>query len=200
MRLSLYSHNMTNTTVTSQAGKRSRNSAEFPLLATLLAGPQHGYEMCRTLGESLDSTWRLGKSQIYALLAKMERKGLVSHHRVGQENLPAKNIFSLTPKGRRIVEDWLQEPVHHIRDIRLEFIAKLWFLRKFHPHKESRLIEKQLAVCKTKVMALERLSTSCRGEVEALSIDFRLTATRAAISWLERLPNSAEIGIRAEGD
>ena len=174
--------------------KSIRNPAEYPVLGILLGGPLHGYEMCRRLGEGIGSIWRLGKSQIYALLAKLEREGLVIHERVGQDNLPAKNIFSLTPEGGEVVKEWLEQPVHHIRDMRLEFLTKLWFARQASPDRERLLIEKQLGVCREKAKVLERLKESCGNQVEALSIDFRVTVIKATVSWLEDLLDSIEIG------
>lgn len=156
---------------------------------TAIKNPAQGIHICRRLGEGIGSIWQLGKSQIYALLAKLEREGLVIHERVGQETLPAKNIFSLTRKGEEVFKEWREEPVHHIRDMRLEFLTKLWFVGQFDPQSERTLIEKQLAACREKAEVLARLEDLCRTEVEALSIGFRLTVVRAAISWLEQLPD-----------
>jgi DNA-binding PadR family transcriptional regulator len=150
--------------------------------------------MCRRLDEKIGSIWRLGKSQIYALLAKLEREGLVIHERVGQDNLPAKNIFSLTPEGGEVVKEWLEQPVHHFRDMRLEFFSKLWFAGQASPHRERVLIEKQLDVCREKANVLERLKESCGNQVEALSIDFRITVIKATVSWLKDLLDSFEMG------
>jgi len=169
--------------------KRSRNPAEYPVLGILSSGPVHGYDICRRLGEGIGSIWQLGKSQIYALLAKLEREGLVIHERVGQENLPAKNIFSLTHKGEQVFKEWREEPVYHMRDMRLQFLTKLWFVGQSDPQRERTLIEKQLAACREKAEVLARLEDLCRTQVEALSIGFRLTVVRAAISWLEQLPD-----------
>jgi len=175
---------MTSQRKATNATKATRNPAEYPVLGVLLGGPLHGYDMCRQLGEGIGSIWRLGKSQIYALLAKLERDGLVSHERVGQENLPARNIFTLTTQGEEVVEEWLEKPVHHIRNMRLEFLTKLWFARQFSPVRERHLIEQQLGVCRDKAEVLERLKASCGNQVEALSIAFRLTLIKATVSWL----------------
>jgi PadR family transcriptional regulator, regulatory protein AphA len=188
----VYGHIMTSHHNTNSRTKGIRNSAEYPVLGILLGGPLHGYEMCRRMGEGTGSIWRLGKSQIYALLAKLERQGLVIHERVGQENLPAKNIFSLTREGGEVVKEWLEQPVHHVRDMRLEFLTKLWFARQASPGRERFLIEKQLAACREKAEALARLQDSCGNQVEELSIAFRLTVIKATVSWLEGLLDLTE--------
>jgi PadR family transcriptional regulator, regulatory protein AphA len=161
----------------------------------LLGGPLHGYDICRRLGEGIGSIWKLGKSQIYALLAKMEREGLVTHERVGQDNLPAKNIFNIRPQGVQVIQEWLEQPVYHFRDMRLEFVTKLWFVRQTLPDRERLLIEKQLGVCREKVKVFEGLKESCGNQIEALSIDFRVAVIKATVSWLEGLLESTQIGM-----
>ena len=167
--------------------KKNRNPAEYPVLGMLSRGPIHGYEICRDLSEGIGTIWRMGKSQVYQLLVRLEREGLVVHERVGQETLPAKNVFSLTQEGEEVLRQWLDQPVAHVRDMRLEFLIKLWFIRRSNPASESMLIEKQIAACRQKVEALERLKGSVRTQIESQSVGFRMKVVEAAISWLEGL-------------
>jgi PadR family transcriptional regulator, regulatory protein AphA len=178
---------MTDHSLTIRKGAGQRNPAEYPVLGILTRGPAHGYDICRLLRDGIGSIWRLGKSQVYALLIRLEREGLVGHERVGQETLPAKNIFSLTSRGEEIFEEWLDSPVYHVRDIRLEFLTKLWFARQRGAEFERRLVEKQLAACREKVEKWEALRPLSRTQTESRSISFRLVVLAAAISWLDAL-------------
>jgi PadR family transcriptional regulator, regulatory protein AphA len=175
---------------TTQANK-SRNPAEYPVLGVLASGPAHGYDICRRLRAELGQVWNLGKSQIYALLSRLERDGLVVHERVGQENLPSKNIFTLTPEGSEVLKQWTSTPVTHVRDMRLEFLTKLWFAQKHGSESEKNIIRRQLEVCRQKADRLEALRDSCGTKVESLSVDFRLSVVQAALAWLERLSETA---------
>ncbi len=183
----VYSHIMTSRHLNIVKAATTRNPAEFPVLGMLALGEAHGYDICRRLHNEIGPIWKLGKSQVYALLTRLERHGLVDHERVGQENLPARNIFTITPMGEEIFREWVGSPVNHVRDMRLEFLAKLWFARQIDPDDESRLIEKQLAVTREKVKRLEALKDSCSTQIESRSIGFRLTSVHAAVSWLEQL-------------
>ena len=109
------------------------------------------------------------------------------HERVGQENLPAKNIFSLTSLGEEVFRGWVSEPVNHVRDMRLEFPTKLWFVSQTDPAEAKKLIENQLAACREKADVLTKFGNSCPTEIEALSADLKLKVVEAAISWLEGL-------------
>jgi DNA-binding PadR family transcriptional regulator len=181
------SHTMTSRYLNILKNEIGRNPAEYPVLGMLALGEAHGYDLCLRLLKEIGSIWRLGKSQVYALLGRLERDGLVVHERVGQENLPARNMFSITPAGKQIFEEWVNTPVNHVRDMRLELLAKLWFARQADFDCEKRLLEKQLAVCREKVKRLEALKASCSTEIESRSIGFRLMVVRGAISWLEEL-------------
>lgn len=185
---------MTSPFKTIRPANRSRNTAEYPVMGMLLEGPLHGYHICRRLGEEIGSMWKLGKSQVYALLAKLEREGLVTHDRVGQDNLPAKKVFSLTPQGAQVVREWLDQPVSHFRDMRLEFVTKLWFVRQACPDRERLVIEKQLDVCREKVNVFEGLKESCGNQIKVMSIEFRVAVIKATVSWLDGLLDSIPKG------
>jgi len=186
----MYSHAMTSIDVNTIKGEGSRNPAQYPVLGILALGACHGYDICRRLRGSVGAIWRLGKSQVYALLIKLERDGLVIHERVGQENLPAKNIFRLTPGGEELFREWIRAPVIHVRDMRLEFLTKLWFAQQLGSEWERRLLEEQLVVCREKVKKLENSKNLCRTEIEARSQEFRLVTIKAAMSWLKGLSES----------
>jgi DNA-binding PadR family transcriptional regulator len=183
----LYSHAMTSRYLNIFKTEIGRNPAEYPVLGILALGEAHGYDICLRLRKEIGSIWRLGKSQVYALLGRLERDGLVVHERVGQENLPARNIFSITPAGQEIFEEWVSIPVNHVRDMRLELLAKLWFARQAGSNREKMLLEKQLTVCRDHVKRLEALKASCSTEIESRSIGFRLMVVHGAVSWLEEI-------------
>jgi PadR family transcriptional regulator, regulatory protein AphA len=183
----IYGYTMTNRHLNIIKTEILRNPAEYPVLGILSLGEAHGYDICRRLHKGIGPIWKLGKSQVYALLTRLERDGLVAHERMGQENLPARNIFSITPTGEEVFREWVDAPVNQVRDIRLEFLTKLWFARQAAPDHERTLIEQQLAVCGEKVKMLEALKASCSTEIESRSIGFRLSVVRAAVSWLEEL-------------
>jgi DNA-binding PadR family transcriptional regulator len=176
----------------SNCRRRTRNPAEFTVLASLLGGPLHGYELCRNLRRDLGAIQRIGKSQTYALLTKLERQRLVERERVGQENLPAKNVFTLTALGRRTVTDWIGTPTSHLRDMRIEFPVRLWFAKQFMPGQARELITRQLAECREKATILEKRIERCSSRIEALCYGFRFAVAQAAVAWLEEQAGRAD--------
>jgi PadR family transcriptional regulator AphA len=135
----------------------------------------------------LGEVWTLRSSHVYALLAGLERDGLVCHERVDQETRPAKKVFSLTDEGREIFLVWVRSPVRNVRDIRLEFLAKLYFARFDSPRAVADLIADQLSVCRSNAERLKESRRACTGTAERAALDFRLAMMEATVAWLMSL-------------
>ncbi len=171
-------------------GRQVRNRSDFPILGMLYHGPSHGYDLCRELKARLGEVWGLRTSHIYALLAGLERDGLVRHDRVDQDTHPAKKVFTITDEGRLVFLDWLCSPVANVRDLRLEFLAKLHFARFDSPTAVADLVAGQLSVCRTSQRNLKKNRALCKTETEHAALDFRLAMLKASETWLLRLlPN-----------
>ena len=179
--------NMNSQNINIYPTERDRNPAEYLILGTLAGGPLHGYDLYQYLEENLGRIWTLGRSQTYALLSRMERAGLVTHKRQAQEKRPDRKNFSLTPAGRKIFNHWVKAPVEHVRDLRLEFLAKIHFLEKSDRKWVEKLIEGQQEVCRDKFSRMEERKRSAPSGMERLTYDFRLSQAQAALLWLEGL-------------
>lgn len=163
-----------------------RNPAEYIILGALARGPIHGYDLFRSLSEALGSIWSLGLSQVYALLGRLEAEGLVSHERLPQGGRPDRKIFELTGAGREIFEHWVEVPVAHVRDVRLQFLAKLHFARLVGPKAERRLKRAQQRVCRERAEVLGRRVREAGTEIERQAYQLRLAMVEAVLSWLDR--------------
>ncbi len=69
------------------------------LLAALLDGPAHGYELMDRLERFSGGNWRPSPGSIYPLLQMFEDKGLVESHET-----EGRRVFSLTTAGREQAE------------------------------------------------------------------------------------------------
>ncbi len=170
-----------------QEKKKTRNPADFPVLGALYLGSAHGYDLCRGLKERLGEIWRLHTSHIYALLAGLEKDGLVSHERIDQKARPAKKVFSITDEGRIVFLMWVRSPVMNVRDIRLEFLTKLHFARLDSPTAVEDLIANQLSVCRSNEKRLASSRRLCRTDTERAALDYRLAMLNAVQEWLAGL-------------
>src|SRR4051794_24017606 len=118
---------------------------EYALLGFLRDEPMHAYEMYQKLheAEALGLVWRIKQSQLYALLARLEEIGYLTTVTAPQETRPARKMMSMSPEGREAFETWRETPVHHGRDLRQEFLAKLYFAQLEGSACAARLLEAQ---------------------------------------------------------
>jgi PadR family transcriptional regulator AphA len=164
-------------------------------LLSLDDGAGHGYDLARHFGEGqpLGGVLRLEPGMLYHHLKKLERAGWVTSTLEPQGSRPPRQVYRITQAGQDELHRWLQEPVTHTREIRLEFLVKLYFARRLDPALAKRLIAEQRDTC-------ERLEQSLASQLAALDtepadgertfarlvIELRLAQTRAAIDWLTR--------------
>ena len=186
-------------TMTSQAMKLHavpyRNPAEFAVMGALDLQDSHGYKLVAFLQENLSGICWLGRSQIYALLSKLEQERLTVHERIEQSNLPSKKVFRLTQSGRNELHQWLTAPVSNLRDLRIEFLIKLFFARFRSEDTEMVLLSEQLQVCKSKRSRLIELRSGPLNRIDQEALEYRISMAQAACVWLETLikqtPNPA---------
>lgn len=167
--------------------ERVRNPAEYAVLGALEKGPAHGYDLYHYLSASLGAIWILGLSQVYALLSRLEQEGLITHQRHAQEKRPDRKIFTITSNGKKTFKDWVRRPVPHVRDLRLEFLCKLHFARELGRGREFRLITAQLAILKDTSQKVRSKRESLKTFIEQQALQFRLSQTEAAMTWLKGL-------------
>lgn len=164
---------------------KTRPSAEYAVLGALASGPKHGYEILQLLEQSLGSTWYVGQSQLYSLLKRLERDGLVLSNVVSQEGRPSKRVFSLTPLGRDTFMRWVVTPTEHVRDLRIEFLAKLFFIHHLSLQGGDSLLEAQIGVLEQAKEKIIQRNLKETDPYEKLVLDFKLTTLEAWLGWLK---------------
>ena len=129
---------------------------EYSLLGYVYERPAHGYEIYQQLSAptGLWQVWRLKQSQLYALLTKLEEAQYLAATLQPQDARPPRKIFHLTATGRSAFQAWLAAPVMHGRQMRIEFLAKLYFAERQQTASALQLLEQQAAVCQQWIMEL----------------------------------------------
>jgi DNA-binding PadR family transcriptional regulator len=163
---------------------RKDQPQEYVILGFLMTQERHGYEIHQYLESGLGPIWYAGRSQVYALLKRLEAADEV-FSKLKQQNLrPAKKIYSITDKGRKTFQDWLQKPVEKIRDLRIEFLAKLFFIKELRLAGMPELIEKQIQICQEQLESLRKQDETVADEFRRLVLSFRIGQINAILAWL----------------
>jgi DNA-binding PadR family transcriptional regulator len=161
---------------------------EYALLGYLRQRPSHGYDLRRRLADpaGLGIVWRLKQSQLYALLSRLEGEGVVMSTYELQATRPPRKVFRLTDRGERAFLEWVKTPVAHGRQLRLEFLAKLYFAQREGPQISDRLIERQMEACRSWLSDAQGSATMAADRLYAYLVHaFRAGQIQAMLEWLE---------------
>lgn len=100
----------------------------------------------------------------------------------------------LTAPGRDAFERWLWTPVTHGRQMRIEFLAKLYFAQRQGAASTARLIDQQTAACQAWLQDLRMANTlvaEAEPQLEAEQVffgyavqQFHLNQIESFIAWL----------------
>ncbi|MDQ3467072.1 MAG: PadR family transcriptional regulator [Chloroflexota bacterium] len=183
--------------------------AEHAILGLLALGVRpgegYGYDLARQFspGQPLADVLRLEPGMLYHHLKKLERVGWVDAAVEPQDARPSRRVYTLTAAGRAELRRWLGAPVARTREIRLEFLVKLYFARRLDPARADQLIADQQETCRrleaSLVQQRRRLDASSKASDDAegvtfqrLVLDLRLSQTRAAAAWLSEVATAPE--------
>lgn len=163
--------------------------AEYGVLGLLLDGPAHGYDVQQRMQTSLGPVWRVAWSQLYKVLHTLEERGWVAARTGDSPSGPPRTVYAITPDGRGAFFSWATTPVPRLRDLRVEFLAKLYFLRRHRPGAVQALLDRQDGALGR---AADAWDARRGGDpwLETVSASFRRRQTESARAWIHEVKDS----------
>lgn len=168
--------------------KSSLSPAEYAILGLVRRQPMHGYQLARELApnEGIGLVCPLGVSNVYFLLGNLERRGLVEVDHRDEEVYPPKTVYRATAGGRRAFAAWMRQPVKRLREVRMDFLLKLYFLGQAHPEKALELVERQIEFCERYLSQWLGLAESVpTGSFDRVAMEAKTTVAEATLTWLQ---------------
>src|SRR5215217_1859064 len=120
-------------------------SAEYGILGLLREKPAYGYELQRHFSgrRGLGRVCPVEPGMVYANLKSLSGLELIAGS-WDNTSYPPKGMYTATEAGEAAFRRWLLSPVARIREIRLDFLVKLFFALKEDKELTGRLIEAQI--------------------------------------------------------
>lgn len=115
---------------------RSRPSSplnDLVVLAVLGEEPAHGFALSRLLAPDSDlgRIVTLRRAQVYRSIDRLLAAALVRPLAVEPGDAgPQRTVLAPSDEGRAVLDRWLEEPVAHVRHLRVEFLIKLRLLER----------------------------------------------------------------------
>lgn len=163
-------------------------SLKYGVLGLLTGEPLHGYEVKNRFETMLGGTWEVNIGQIYTTLQRLERDGLVRP--LGPRGDRGKQVYELSPEGRKAVERWLAEPDSSPQTLHEDIYVKLLLATRIANGDLQFLLARQKRAYLQRLRDLNRLEESARhdGRTDlARLVRGALLHTEADLKWIEEL-------------
>lgn len=180
--------------------KKQENKSQYAILGILTIAPMSGYDIKKFTEKSMmNAFWNENYAWIYPTLKQLEQDGLVSSSSAKQAGRPARQLYTLTERGRAELCRWLGEPTSFHQIERNEHLLKLFFADQVSPSltlEQMKLLHENLAKTLASLLDLERLASAAVASQQEsggrfyspyrlLALDYGLQMTRAQLSWCE---------------
>ena len=166
---------------------RPLGAADYAIMGLLREQPRHGYELAEAFreGGDLAAVCGMPNNVLYAQVHRLERFRLVAGtpEPIGRTRL--RTVLRLTSAGERTFLAWLDQPVARMREVRQDFLVKLYFSRRTPTHDTARLLDRQIARCEEYLAERVReRRAAAAGSFEELLSQMRVSGARATLDWL----------------
>ncbi len=161
---------------------------EYGVLGLLLDGPAHGYDLQERLREGLGPVWRVAWSQLYHVLHGLEEKGWAVTATCDSPSGPPRHTYSITPRGRRAFFEWVVAPVGRLRDVRIDLLAKMHFVRRHAPQELDALLARQSDALRRAIA--DRGTLGGDPWIASVAQSFRRHQTESALAWIHEVRSS----------
>jgi len=179
--------------------KSSLSTPEYAVLG-LLRRPMHGYQVARELagGSGLGLVCPLRMSNVYFLLGSLQDRGLVEVEERQEDRYPPRVLLRTSAAGRRAFDAWLREPATRLRQVRLDFLVKLFFLGREDPTLARELVKGQKEFCRRYLAEWQELAQAAGfASFDRLAIEAKIAVGGGTLRWLKQCERSLAAGVLA---
>ncbi|MEW6230850.1 MAG: PadR family transcriptional regulator [Chloroflexota bacterium] len=162
------------------------------VLGLLNTGPMHGYQLHHTAKTQGIYAWlNVSQSAIYYSLRKLKKQGWVTSKAQRTGNLPERQVYSLTEKGRGQFISLLEKNLASADKPHLSLGLGIYFMNQLPPGRAMALIKRrQTALQKWATQLQGQLTTTKSGAGDPLAVEtlqHALKHLELELEWLEHL-------------
>jgi DNA-binding PadR family transcriptional regulator len=176
------------------------SKTSYVILGMLRTRSHTGYEIKALVDGSTRFFWAASYGQIYPELKRLEEAGLVKGEATSQ-GARRRRSFSLTPKGRRELEDWISsgEPLHS--ELRHEGLLRFFFADVVDTAEQVELVRDIRAMherARNELLAVRPHAEEARAEREQdfplRTLEFGIAYQDFVVDWCSRIERELENG------
>ena len=141
-------------------------SLKFALLGLLAESPKYGYEIKRRFDGTLGNVWSVSYGQLYPTLRRLSELGWVTKKTEPGKKAAEKNIYSISEKGRKKLDEWLLKPLRSTYKVKDEFTLRFLFFNKLSPDNVLDYLKTQQKKTVLQRESFQRTLVSLRDEID----------------------------------
>lgn len=166
-------------------------STVYTILGILAMEPMSGYEIKKTIDESIHFFWNESQGQIYPALKQAVEAHLIKIEETAGAR--GKTIYSINQEGREVLDEWLQQSPTKLTQ-RNELLLKVFFGNNTNPEIISEHMISNLLNMRQKLRIyqgieqklLEHLAQKVAGaKYWIVTVRYGIKSLEASISWAE---------------
>jgi PadR family transcriptional regulator AphA len=162
---------------------------KYAVLGFLSRGPLSGYDIKRTIDETLGNLWSESYGQLYPILQKLTDDGLVTKTVYRQAGRPDRHTYTITEKGLQTLQTWLSRPSEPHRE-RIEVLLKLMFGAHAPIAESIQQVERFRGEHQTLLDQYRRVEAQLQQEQsDSPDLPFRLMTVRCGVQMSRALVN-----------
>jgi len=160
------------------------------VLALLVDGPSHGYELKGRFEEAIGPQWGgLNIGHLYQILDRLVRDGYVSRSVVTQTGRPDKTRYTLSPEGLRELREWSTTAWVRTSGFRDELFLKLFGAARLGAESLGAFVAAQRQMYLSELGGLTRQRREHSADpMVALLIDAAIAHTKADLELIDAAP------------
>jgi DNA-binding PadR family transcriptional regulator len=177
--------------------KSTLSPAECAILGLVQRQPMHGYQIARETApnEGIGLVCPLGVSNVYFLLGNLERRGLIEIDHRDEEAYPPRTVYKATARGRKAFAAWMRSPVERLRQVRMDFLLKRYFLGEGKREEALELVDRQIDFCLKYLAQWQALGESVPPySFDRLAMEAKSSVAEATLEWLGEYRRRVEQG------
>ncbi len=148
----------------------------------------HGYEIFKAVqtNPDINQIFSVKLSLVYAMLEKLEELGYIHNEIVESGTLPVRRVYTIQKNGLDAFNEWRGSPVDHIREIRQEFLARLYFSFLGGKELARQLLQRQLDVCAQWLQYHQVHIAETEGDVFSRALlDYKQSQIESITNWVK---------------
>jgi DNA-binding PadR family transcriptional regulator len=161
-------------------------ASEYAVLGLLRQRPAYGYELQRRLsgGRGLARVCPVEPAMVYAILKSLSGLELIDGE-WDRSAYPPRAVYAATAEGDAEFQRWLRRPVARMREVRLDFLVKLYFALEEDADLAGELLTDQIEACRNYGEDIETELTQVEpGSFDAIALSSKASAARITREWL----------------